>query len=184
MIIAFGHQKQMGKDTAVNAISERILCNYVALADPLYEICEIMQPDFENKFYYDKYPYKKNEKLNCGKTPRELLIATGQKLKEVYGKHCWVDIAIAGKRTEVLLISDLRYKEEAKRLKEYGAIFVKVFRPGVEVSSDSADDDLLYWDGWDHILVNDCSLKKFKMKAIDLYERIINDKCADGMARM
>lgn len=170
MILVFGHQKQVGKDTAANAIADiSVYTKKVSLAGPLYQICEIMSPDFESKAFYDVYPEKKMTPLDSGFTPRHLLIETGQKLKEIYGKECWVKLAVASKDYRDLIISDLRYKEEAEKLHEYGAVFVKVVRPGLEHTSDTADDDLLDWTGWDHTLVNDGTINDLKFKAIQLY---------------
>lgn len=177
MIIAFGHQKQQGKDTAVNAIYKAFSdTERWSLAGPLYEVCNTVCTDFRMKFYYDENPLMKMVPLVNGKTPRELLIATGEKLKEIYGKECWVDLAIEyhiNSCNANLLISDVRYKEEAERLKEYGAVFVKVIRPNHDVEGDTADDDLLDWEGWDHLLINDdYYIEDFEAKAVQLYREI------------
>lgn len=176
MIIAFGHQKQVGKDTAVDAIyASSMRADKYSLAGPLYQICEILDSNFRSKEYYDKAPANKSLPLPGGKTPREFLIEVGENLKEVCGKHCWVDMAINYSKVmshKHLLISDIRYKEEAERLKQHGAIFVKVVRPDLPHTSDKADDDLLDWDGWDVCLVNNCSIEKFREKAVNLYEEL------------
>lgn len=176
MIIAFGHQKQVGKDTAVNIIYRKYdnVIKY-SLAGPLYEICERLNPEFFSKNYYDKVPERKSTPMSNGKTPRQFLIEVGQKLKEVCGRNCWVDLAIeCAKNIEPkhLLIADMRYREEADKLKEHGAIFIKVVRPDLPHTSDEADDDLLNWDGWDHVLFNDCSLELFESRALELYKEI------------
>jgi len=176
VIIAFGHQKQVGKDTAVNTIYREYdnVIKY-SLAGPLYEICGLLNREFYSKNYYDANPEKKSIPMSNGKTPRQFLIEVGQKMKEVCGRDCWVNLAIdtAEKiKPKHLLISDVRYREEAEKLKNEGAIFVKVVRPDLEHTSDEADDDLLDWDGWDHTLVNDGSRDLLETRALLLYERV------------
>ena len=176
MIIAFGHQKQVGKDTAVNTIYREYnnVIKY-SLAGPLYEICGLLNKEFFSKNYYDANPEKKSIPMSNGKTPRQFLIEVGQKMKEVCGKDCWVNLAIDCAKNiqpKNLLISDVRYREEADKLKEHGAVFVKVVRPDLRHTSDEADDDLLDWNGWDHLLVNDCSKTLFESRAVALYEEI------------
>lgn len=176
MIIAFGHQKQVGKDTAVNAIYLKYdnVIKY-SLAGPLYEICGLLNREFYSKNYYDANPEKKSIPMSNGKTPRQFLIEVGQKMKEVCGRDCWVNLAIDcadSVKPKHLLISDIRYREEAEKLKEHGAVFVKVIRPDLRHTSDEADDDLLNWDGWDYILSNDCSLELFESRALELYKKI------------
>lgn len=176
MIIAFGHQKQVGKDTAVNAIYREYddMIKY-SLAGPLYEICGILNKEFFSKNYYDNNPERKSTPMSNGKTPRQFLIEVGQNLKQVCGRDCWVNLAIQRSKSVFpnnLLISDVRYREEAEKLKNEGAIFVKIVRPDLEHTSDEADDDLLDWDGWDHILVNDGSRDLLESQAVLLYERI------------
>ena len=176
MIIAFGHQKQVGKDTAVNTIYREYdnVIKY-SLAGPLYEICGLLNKEFFSKNYYDANPEKKSIPMSNGKTPRQFLIEVGQKMKEVCGRDCWVNLAIdcaENIEPKHLLISDVRYREEADKLQEHGAVFFFFFRPDLRHTSDEADDDLLDWKGWDHLLVNDGTLEEFEREVITLYDRI------------
>lgn len=177
MIIAFGHRKQQGKDTAVDAIY-----NYdswvrrVSFAEPLYELCCRLIPEFQTKHFYDRHPADKERMiLRLGKTPREILIETGQSLKKIAGDDVFVRSFVdhyADRRDTNVVVSDLRFRIEAEMLKKHKCVTVKVVRPSVIPISDYADDDLSDWDGWDYTLVNDGTIDDFKQKAIDLYKRI------------
>jgi len=178
MILVFGHQKQVGKDTAAMAIRDlgRETVNH-SLAGPLYAICQMMLSEFKSKYEYDKDPHLKSEPIFNGKTPRDLLIETGEKLKEIYGKDCWVKLALSyAFEGEDLIISDMRYKEEAEVLKQHGAIFVKIVRPDLPHTSDKADDDLLDWDGWDHTLINMGAKEELERAAQSLYLSLKGEK--------
>ena len=191
MIIAFGHKKQQGKDTAVQAIVEHVRKKAVfgnspnpyaywsSFAQPLYEVCHSLIPEFETKEHYDNHPLHKEIVISrLGKTPRQILIDVGQTLKTVLGPDCFA-IPIANlhlKEPYVLLISDLRFPCEVHAIKKRGGICVKVERTGVEYEGDDVDRALDDWDGWDYTLTNDCSLREFQRKAIDFYEDLINAK--------
>lgn len=188
MIIAFGHKKQQGKDTAVQAIIEHVrkkaifgnqpnpYAYWVSFAQPLYEVCHTLIPEFETKEHYDNHPEDKEVPIpRLGKSPRKILIDIGQTLKTVLGPDCFaVPIAnINFKKPDVLLISDLRFPCEVTTVKQKGGICVKVVRPGSNYEGDDVDNALNEWDGWDYTLVNDGTLEEFQQKAVELYERII-----------
>lgn len=67
------------------------------------------------------------------------------------------------------VISDVRFKNEAKAIKDKGGILIRVDRPGFEETgqhlSETALDD---YDGFDHIIMNDGTVE-------DLFTKI--DKC-------
>lgn len=175
MIIAFGHQKQVGKDTACNILSVEGDMSKLSLADPLYSIAEMLIPDMRNKTYYDDVGDRKNHILSNGRTVRQNLIDISENLKGTLGDDVWVNALLkeANYRHNVC-ISDVRYPVEFHKLKEKGAVMVKIVRPSVEHTSDVADDALLDCDEWDHVLLNDGSFEKFKRDVLALYEEIKN----------
>lgn len=190
MIIAFGHRKQQGKDTACD-----ILYNHIrntlrygdrnpqpipfrrAFAEPLYEICGLLVPEFLGKKHYDLFPIEKEIPIErIGKSPRQVLIDVGQHMKVTLGVDCFAVPIIHelknSNATNVFLISDLRFPVEAEALQAIGGVCVEVTRPGIEVSNDPVDDALADWEGWDYGISNDGTLEDFKKKVIDLYEEI------------
>lgn len=180
MIIAFGHQKQQGKDTVCNFIQKH--CSeepgdivVKSLAEKLYEICYDLHPEFHSKKHYDMYPEQKEQPFSTGLTPRQTLISLGQTMKSLFGRDCWVKALLTEEYTvRDLLISDLRFKEEADYLKRSmgnQVVFVKVIRTQIH-NPDEADIDLCNWDGWNYVLMNSGNLEKLKTDSIGLYEQI------------
>lgn len=189
MIIAFGHRKQQGKDTAVNAILHHVFSTTSfdmkpkrkvvarSFAEPLYNICFQLIPEFSTKKFYDTLPYEKERKIErLGMTPRQILIGVGQTLKTVIGPDCFAQGLIVNRDLEeITLITDLRFPCEVEAVRENGGICVKVERPGLDVRGDEVDDVLNDWDGWDHVLTNDCDKATFERKAVKLFEEIVKN---------
>lgn len=170
MIIAFGHRKRQGKDTVCKFINEHSGIKIVSFAGKVYEICGALNPYFINKYYYDRNPEEKEIPMADGQTPREFLIKVGQAMKTI-DPLIWVkNIPTDGD----IIISDLRFKDEAEYIKSIGGYCVKVER--MDVSSDAADDDLIGWEGWDGYIPNSGTLEELKLMSIDCYERLRNEK--------
>lgn len=187
MIIAFGHRKQQGKDTAVNAILKHVTSTAVfdmkpkrkvmarSFAEPLYSVCFDLIPEFSTKKFYDNFPFEKERKIErLGMTPRQILIGVGQTLKTVIGPDCFAQGLIVNRNPEeITLITDLRFPCEVEAIRESNGICVKVERPGLNIRGDEVDDVLNDWDGWDHVLANDCDKATFELKAVKLFEEIM-----------
>lgn len=189
MIVAFGHKKQQGKDTAVGILYKHIRDAYryggvpdsnsykCSFAEPLYHICNVLIPEFHRKGVYDDHPEDKESIIDrIGKTPRQVLIAIGQNLKTILGSDCFVVALLkginSGHKHDVYLISDLRFPVEAAAVQAAGGVCVKVTRPGTSYPDDEVDSALDGWDGWDYELVNNGTIADFEVAVIALYDRI------------
>lgn len=164
-IIAFGHRSRVGKDSAAK-IAERIIrleyqgitVQRVGFADKLKSICFQLfgQYGMKDGQHYEDHPEDRHVKLSCGKTPIEILIEVGESMK----KTCptiWVDHVLNNCRTQVLLISDLRFPIEVEAVKKLGGKIVKVER-NVPKLDTVADNALEGFKDWDYIIHNDESL--------------------------
>lgn len=189
MIIAFGHRKQQGKDTVVNAILQHVNSTKVfdnkpqlrivirSFADPLYEICTKMVPEFQGKQYYDRYPKAKEKVIaRIGSSPRGMLIGIGQTMKTIIGPDCFaVALMNSISDNEITLIPDLRFPCEVEAIQARGGKCVKVVRPDVEKTDDYADCALDDFHDWDHTIYNTGSLAELEFKARDVYKEIMKD---------
>lgn len=134
-----------------------------------------------------------------GKSPRTILQEVGTKLREL-DPDIWVKSALGkgGKKfieahreakisrfDEIqprgLVISDVRYKNEAEHLKSIGGILIRIERPGREkLAEDNAkhasEVDLDNFTGWDYTLQNDQGLVELHDKATKLMFQIIAAK--------
>lgn len=147
MKIAFGHRKRVGKDTACDYIATK-LTNVLRLsfAGPIYTIHDLVLKTLGR-------PIEKN---------RGLLRALGQWGREE-DPMIWINFLVqaAINHPGNVVVSDLRFLNEAEKLKEAGFILVKISRPGIEKDDDISETALSGYDGWDYKIKNDGDLEKF-----------------------
>lgn len=181
-IIAFGHRSGVGKDTSVkyaltNLRIKKIDSEADSFAYHLKWSCHYIYgwAGVEAPEYYEKHRDKKNEKLPLlGLTPVELWIVFGtQCCRNLICDGTWINKALIRKREPaVLLISDLRFPNEAQAIKAMGGVCVRVDNPRVPLREGlSVDDELALWDGWDDVVVNDGSFADLNSKIKNLLER-------------
>src|SRR5690606_20586650 len=110
----------------------------------------------EDGEFYERNPEYRDVPLPAiGKTPVEIWIEVGNKLREVY-RDTWVKpvVSLIGDR-EVVLISDVRYPNEVNTIRHSGGCVVKVTRAEAPVRNSVSDNALEGWDQWDYIIENE-----------------------------
>jgi hypothetical protein len=139
LIIGLGHKAQQGKDTFVAAIAAYYagmqvaqrkhglkvtapLVQRVAFADALYEMC-------------------RREYGMVGKDA-PLLQRIGQEKRQELGDNFWFDQAVKkiDPTAGVVIVSDVRYRNEAEGLKKLGGVMVDIHRYRVDGSRYIASD--------------------------------------------
>ena len=107
-------------------------------------------------------------KLNL--TPREIWILMGNKIREIY-EATWIDYIIQKINVDILIISDLRFRNEAIAIKKAKGTLIKIERNTTR-SFDPAEVDLDNWTDWDLIIDNNGTLsdlnKKIEQLALNL----------------
>ena len=63
-----------------------------------------------------------------------------------------------------MIISDLRFKNEAKAIRDKDGILIKINRPNIEMGTDPAEVDLDDWDDWNSVIKNNGSLGDLNKK--------------------
>jgi hypothetical protein len=184
-IVAFAHRKRVGKDTAAKFLDTIIRISRpgfqvkkVSFASKLKDVCYQLYgwDGLQPAIFYEA---EQNAHLReialptIGKSPRQIWIEAGNKLRDVYS-HTWVDYALRGIKTDVLIITDLRFENEAKKVHELGGKIFKIIRPDVEVSNDASDSALDNYTEWDGILNNDGTLQQFHWKIEKIAEDILH----------
>lgn len=162
-LIAFGHQKRVGKDQFCTFLID-ILRPEMArarivrrgFADKLYDVCHSLYgwAGFRDRLFYVKNAHMKEQILpQLGKTPREILIGLSNKMRE-YNPDIWLNSTVKGDDADVLLISDLRYPNEFAAVKESSGLCIRIVRPGLPEPTDEADTALNGQGGWDLTINN------------------------------
>lgn len=182
-IIAFGHQKYVGKDTiirfCIDILRPKLRGKRIVrrgFADRVYDICHLLYgwAGFQQRSYYVEHPYAKNNTLANGKTVRQLLIEIGTPVMRSYDDDVWINAALRNDDFDILFISDLRFPNEFQAIEKLGGTLIRVTRPNLEPPSDIADTALNGWeDRWHDLIENNDSLNKLHAEAERIVERYI-----------
>lgn len=180
-IYAFGHKKRVGKDTAagmlLKIIAERFPHTYiqkVSFARKMKEMCFQLYR-WDGLMHPDQYECVHNAELRdvplptIGKTPRQIWIEFGTTVGRSIYENTWVDLLIRGPvgglpKASIMIISDLRFPNEAARIREFGGKLIKIENPRVPVTDDVADVALDGFDGWDYVIQNDGTIRNLREK--------------------
>lgn len=153
-IIGFGHQKEVGKSTLA-----KFLVTVLRMRNRGLTICQgsfasgLKETSYqlfgylglENEAYYESNYKEKDKPLVFGKTPRDIWIGVGDRMREV-DDDVWIyktlDIIC-----DILIISDLRFLEEAKAIEKRDGCNIKINRD-VPRENNPAEVSLLGFDRW------------------------------------
>lgn len=162
-IIAFGHRRRVGKDTAAKFLdttlrieARHLKIKRVSFAAKLKDISFQLYgwSGLKDAQYYEDHPeYREAILAGIELSPRDIWIAIGNKMREVY-QNTWLDYAMRGVKADVIIISDLRFTNEAIRVRQLGGTLIKITRDCVPVSDDASDSALDHWTDWDQIIDN------------------------------
>ena len=187
LIIAFGHKAENGKDTAVQAIIEardknlgrgEYTIKRYGFADALKAEVEGKEEEFAAKYGVPFTPGTKNAPI---------LQAHGEAMRK-RNPFYWVNKMrdrVDAETCDIVLISDLRYKNEAFYVLSQGGFCIKVERVGfVTTSRDpfhKSEIDLDDFDFATHkshrtgiISVDDGQVESLKILAVSVYDAIVD----------
>ena len=174
-IIGFGHRQRVGKDLACKILHKELLSKRQrpvirSFASYLKEVAYrlFMWGGMQNEAYYEANPEAKERTLVAvGKTPREIMIELGNKVREIH-PDTWIHLTLDSvpSSTTHLLISDVRYPNEARNIQARGGKVVRIDRPTAVKTDDIADNALEGYTNWDQIIINSGSEQAFKSKLL------------------
>lgn len=163
-IIAFGHRKFVGKDTAARYLHQQLVTKYqhnkkivkVGFADKVKDISYQLfsWAGLQESYIYDEYPENKEMLLHkIGKTPRQLWIGVGNGIRTCYD-NVWLDYVFNNYFADIMIISDLRFPAEANGILKRDGLLYRIDCPWTPVVTDGADEPLANYDKWTGILKN------------------------------
>ncbi|KKK90391.1 hypothetical protein LCGC14_2723480 [marine sediment metagenome] len=183
-IVGIGYKKGSGKDQFASFMHTFIRCTQpgycvkrVSFADKLKDIAHQLYhwAGLERGTYYETHRDKKEVSLPLiGKSPRQIWIEAGNKLREVH-PGTWINFALRGVVADIIIIPDVRFRNEALAIMNQGGMLIRIDRPGIPQGTDPAEVDLDYWDGWDLIIENNRDLVYLNSFAESLSRKLIND---------
>jgi len=178
-IVGIGYKKGRGKDTLANFMLNHLQLNCdcsvkkIGFADKLKDVAFQLYgwAGLQRGVYYETHYTEKEVVLpKIGRTPRDIWIETGNKLREVH-LGTWIDYVInTNHRCEYLLVKDMGFTNEARALREAGGVTIKIDRPG-EMATDGRETELDSWTDWDVVVENTGDLEDLYKKAVEICDR-------------
>jgi len=166
-IIAFAYKKGVGKDTlgkflmtALRVKAPGLRIQHVSFAAKLKDVCYQLYgwAGLKRGIYYETHRDKKEVILTAfNKTPRDIWIGVGNKMREIY-PNTWIDFAIKGVEADIIVITDCGFKNEAYAIADAGGLLCKINRDGIRRGTDPREIELDTWNHWDYVINNDSDL--------------------------
>lgn len=164
-LIAFGHRRRMGKDTAASILIKELrrrfptkMVSRGSFAEKVKQICHELYgwAGCPSEIMCDADPTLRQKWLpDLDMTVRDLWIKfSTQGVRNMIHQDTWVNYLLSRIDVDYLVITDLRFPNEFARIKDSGGICVKVHRDRVETWNDEADSALAGELGWDYELRN------------------------------
>lgn len=143
MLIGITGHKFSGKSTVAKMLSEMLDYKVVSFADKLKDITCVLsgctREDLENYEFKEKQLVPIHMRPYCGSTKnptyRAFLQHFGSEVMRGINDNIWIDSTLLNCGDNAI-ISDCRFPNEAKAIKECGGIIIKVVRDSV-VSDDT-----------------------------------------------
>jgi hypothetical protein len=168
MKVAFGYKMGVGKDSAVSYLVQKHGGKHISFAKPIYDILHYAQKKCG-------FPVCKD---------RHFLQYVGTEWGRSHEENVWVRLALESvELNENNFISDLRYLNEFKALKDSGWKCVKISRrvekvgkeregTGSSYHSSEVELDKVREEEWDYIISNDSDLEEFYGKIDEMVYHI------------
>ena len=170
LLIGLSGKAGSGKSTVANYLEDRHRYAQFAFANALKDTVGLAFGFSREQLYGS---HKEFVDRRWGVSPRWCLQWLGTEIlrdrwPDIWFRHLRRDIldylSINGQRPVV--VSDVRFRDEAQALKNMGAVLIRIERPGCpgEIGgfdfSHISETDLDDWDGFDHVIHNDGTLKE------------------------
>ncbi len=170
-LLGFHGYTESGKDTVADHLADRYGFQSFALADTLREILIILNPyiatadgiairlvDIIESEGWDSAKRNPHYMMEF----RRLLQTMGTDIGRIFfGKTIWMDIARSKMVKPDVVITDIRFPDEANWLRSMGGTLINVVRPGYGRINEHSSEELVFCD---YMLGNDGTLDDLKIK--------------------
>lgn len=178
-LIAFGHRRRVGKDTAVKFAHSYLRsrgvkeCARFSFFDQIKVIAVQLYGwgGLQDRIYYETHGDKKEEVLPAiGKSPRDIWIELGESINQIC-RITLPEMAFQGLPAGIHLCPDLRRPVEVEYIEKFNGITVLIERDSVEKSNDPVDCALDDYDGWKYRIKNNGNMKEFMQQIVGIIHR-------------
>ena len=172
MLIAITGHKFSGKSTVARLLHNATGWEIVSFATPLKKmVCALVGCTMDD---LEDYDYKENTEVpehlwaycaNCKHTVRALMQGLGDLMRKE-NPNVFIECTLNSKGD--YLVSDCRFPNEAKAVKERGGIVIKVMRPDVKASDSHQSETRIDEIDADYTLWNDTTLENLVLNVDSL----------------
>lgn len=184
MIIGLSGYAQSGKDTVAQLLVDNYGFKRIAFADKMREMLYELNPAIGiNPDGPDAYWRLKDyvkavgwDKAKQFMEIRRLLQEFGVAGREVLGKDVWVRAAFEGIDNQTLVVvSDVRFANEAHHIKSLGGVVWRITRPGIEPANGHFSDSQLDTYMFDGYIDNNTTLDalEFQVDSLARAKRLV-----------
>jgi hypothetical protein len=145
MIIGLTGYAQSGKDTVAKVLVEEYGFTRVAFADKVRELLYEMNPNFHDTLLQQAVNNYGWDEVKQDPTVRRMMQNLGVGARKLFGENFWINQAMVSmaKAYPNIVVTDVRFTNEADALKSNNAQLWRVKRPGVEaINSHISENDM------------------------------------------
>jgi hypothetical protein len=162
MIIGLSGYARSGKDTVAQYLIDEYGFAKYAFADPIKKAMYILNPKLGDLKTYremvDEYGLEVSK--SASQEVRRLLQVFGTEVgRNIFGENIWVDLCLNSIHSNRAVISDVRFPNEADKIKERGGVVWRVNRPQVNALNSHASETSLDDYDFDCIIDNSGTLE-------------------------
>ncbi len=185
MIVGIGHNMQVGKDTAAEALCRELGFRKLCFADPLRELAMLADPLVSSatrtvnvgvghgRLAWAIQGLGYEEAKRVYPEVRRFLQELGLGARRVFGDEFWVEHTMKQARQAEMhggriVIPDVRFLNEAEAVKDAGGLLLKITRPGHHGDGHRSEVELAQYDGWDHVIENTGSIPELQQQVVQL----------------
>lgn len=164
IIIGLTGYAQSGKDTVANMLVDKYGFTRVAFADKIRDFLYRINPMVGGEPLQIKVDSDGWEKAKQNSEVRRLLQVTGIAARELFGSQFWVNQTMRHFATATnVVVTDVRFKNEAEFLKINGAHIWRVQRLGVEAVNNHISEVEMNDYPADQTIINNGSLEDLEL---------------------
>jgi len=184
MIIGLGHVARSGKDTAAHALVRDLGFERRAFADKLKQLAVAADPIVTTATQATNVGSGKGrlnwvvrgmgleQAKDVYPEVRRFLQDLGAGAREVFGDNFWIDMCLpevewVGSPLSDVVVSDVRYENEADEIRRRGGKLIRINRPGMYAAGHETETALVDFD-WDEEVDNDGSVQDLEQKIVKL----------------
>lgn len=179
-LVGIGHVARSGKDVAAAALVRDLGFERRAFADKLKRLAIAADPIVTTATQATNVGSGKGrldwivrgmgleQAKDVYPEVRKFLQDLGAGAREVFGEDFWVDQCLGTKPLKTdIVISDVRYENEADEIRRRGGKLIRIDRPGVYATGHASETALVDYD-WDEVVNNDGSVHDLETKVVKL----------------